>query len=257
MYNGGLVDISAEHKNYIVGFFHGDGHYYIQSRNRGRISVELNIRDIDILDKIEDIIVDVKRSTKTRDTNFKKNYKSCKLSIYKKEIRDFFNIPLGKKTNIIEPPTDVIVNHYIRGLFDADGSLGMTGKNIPFWSLTTSSEKVKEFILLDIKNRLNIEKHINRNKRDNVYNIMLINEYAVDYTSMLYHNATIYLDRKYNKFLEMCKWERTTPKRTGRSKRWLPYEDKVVLTDLLLKEKMKLLDRSASSIKTRAWRLKQ
>lgn len=257
MYNGGLVNISTEHKDYIVGFLHGDGHYSTQSRNRGRIEVELSYRDIDILDKIENILVDVKRRGRTRDTNFKNNHVSCILRILNKEIRDFLNIPIGKKSNNICPPSDIIVNHYIRGLFDADGSIGLTADNKPFWSLCTSSEHVKNLVLKEIKHHLDFEKRINRNKRDNVYNIVLFNEDAVIYSSILYRNATIYLDRKYNKFLEICKWERTVPRRKGRQKTWLLSEDKVVLTDLTLKEKISILNRSASSIKTRAWRLKQ
>ena len=257
MYNGGLVNISNEHRSYITGFLHGDGHYSIQTRNRGRIEVELSYRDIDILDKIENILIDVKRSDRTRDTNFKNNYVSCILSIYNKEIRNFLDIPIGKKSNRVCPPSDIMVTHYIRGLFDADGSIGMTADNKPFWSLCTSSEHVKTLVLKEIKHCLNFEKRINRNKRDNVYNIVLFNEDAVIYSSMLYRNATIYLDRKYNKFLKICKWERTVPKRKGRQKIWLPSEDKIVLTNLTLKEKISILNRSASSVKTRAWRLKQ
>ena len=213
--------------------------------------------DIDILDKIEDILIDVKRDGRTRDTNFKNNYVSCSLNIFNKEIRDFLDIPIGKKSNSVCPPSDITIKHYIRGLFDADGSIGMTTDNKPFWSLCTSSEHIKNLVLKDIKHHLDFEKRMNRNKRDNVYNIVLFNEDAVIYSSILYHNTTIYLNRKYNKFLEICKWERTVPKRKGRSKTWLPFEDKIVLKDILLKKKMELLDRSASSIKTRAWRLKQ
>ena len=129
MYNGGNMNISDEHKSYIIGFLHGDGHYEVRSRNRGRISIELNIRDIDILDKIEKIIIDVSRGTKIQDTNFKKDYHSCFLNIFKKEIRDFLNIPSGKKCSNIEIPPDVIIIHYLRGLYDADGSMGITSKN--------------------------------------------------------------------------------------------------------------------------------
>lgn len=251
------MNISVEHKSYIIGFIHGDGNHYEQSRNRGKISIEISAKDVDILDKMENILVDVSRRSRTRDTNFKKDYKSCSLTIHKKEMRNYFDTPIGKKSKIIGPPPNVAIKHYIRGLFDADGSIGITAQNRPFWSLCTSSEKVKELMLKDIKDKLDFEKRLNRNKRDNNYNIVLYDEDAIEYASLLYHNATIYLNRKYDKFLEFQDWKRIIPKAKGKKKSWLPYEDKVVLSDMLLKEKMLLLNRSASSIKTRAWRLKQ
>ena len=44
---------------------------------------------------------------------------------------------------------------------------------------------------------MSIEKRLSRNKRDNVYNIILFDEDAVEYTRLLYKDATIYLGRKY------------------------------------------------------------
>ena len=262
-----LDNITPEKKSYIIGFLQGDGHHSSESRNRGKICIELSSRDKDILDKLDDIFSQlayhVGRGERTRDTNFKKNLNAsslflCNLGL-RKELREY--IPTGKKCRNIRPQidmTDFDKHAYIRGLTDADGSLGMTGNNKPFWSLCTSSEHIKELVVLDIKETLNFEKRLSRNKRDGVYNIVLYSEDAVAYTSLLYNNASLRLDRKHNKFCEIQKWIRTTPKRPGRKKYWLGYEDKVVLSDSLsLKEKCILLERSPSSIKTKLWRLRQ
>lgn len=251
------MNISEEHRSYIIGFIHGDGSYYTQSRNRGRILIELSKRDKDILDKIENVLIDVGRSARTRDTNFKKNYESCTLNIYKKEIRDFLNIPVGKKADMIAPPKDISIKHYIRGLYDADGSIGITSKNRPFWSLCTSSEDVKVAVIKDIEINTGLVKRLNRNKRDNNYNIVIFDEDAIAYTDYLYSGATIFLDRKYSKFLEFSNWERTITKRLGRRKSWTEYEDEVVLSGIKLEDKMLLLNRSKSSVKNRMWRLRQ
>lgn len=262
-----LDNISPEEKSYIIGFLQGDSHHRGESRNRGKIKIELSSRDIDILDKLYDIfglIVNyVGRGERTRDTNFKKGFSTASLSLYDLELRGELReyVPIGKKSRDIKPPMDLAKFDkyaYIRGLTDADGSLGMTGDDRPFWSLCTSSEYIKEFILLDIKRALNFDKRLSRNKRDGVYNIVLYSEDAVAYTSLLYEGSSLRLDRKYSEFCKIQRWVRTTPKRPGRKKRWLEYEDKLVLNnDLSLEEKCTLLKRSPSSIKTRLWRLRQ
>ncbi|KKM79896.1 hypothetical protein LCGC14_1345390 [marine sediment metagenome] len=262
-----LDNITPEEKSYIIGFLQGDGHHRSESGNRGRIQIELSFRDKDILDKLSDVFnqlaIHVGRGERTRDTNFKKNFSASSLFLCDLELREELReyVPIGKKSRNIKPPIDMLGFNryaYIRGLSDADGSLGMTGDNKPFWSLCTSSEYIKEFIISDIKKTLNFDKRLSRNKRDGVYNIVLYSEDAVIYTKMLYGNTSLRLDRKYNKFCEIQKWVRTTTKRPGRKKSWLIYEDKVVLSDnLSLKEKCVLLERSPSSVKTRFWRLRQ
>ncbi len=262
-----LDNITPEEKSYIIGFLQGDGHHRSESRNRGNIRVELSSRDKDILDKLHGVFdqldVYVGRGERVRNTNFKENYYSSSLSVYNMELRKVLReyISVGKKSRDIKPPISMdgfSKRAYIRGLSDADGSLGMTIDNIPFWSLCTSSEYIKEFILADIKNTLNFEKRLSRNKRDDVYNIVLYNEDAVTYTQLLYNNTSLRLDRKYDKFCEIQKWVRTTKKSPSRKKYWLGYEYKVVLSnDLSLEEKCALLDRTPRSIRMKLWRLKQ
>lgn len=70
---------------------------------------------------------------------------------------------------------------------------------------------------------------------------------------MLYKNASIYLDRKYNSYLEIQKWVRTTKKLT-RKKFWTPEEDEYVLTHTI-EESMSHLNRTKSSVKNRKYRL--
>jgi len=262
MYN----NISPEHKSYIIGFLQGDGSHCEQPRNRGKIQIEISKVDEDILDKIElDLksIAHIGRRERERDTNFKNNYISSALSICNLDLRQQLKqfIPVGKKASIVKPPVEIEYfdkYSYIRGLTDADGSLGITSLVKPFWSLCTSSEYVKDFILADIKTVLNFEKRLNRNRRDNVYNIVLFNEDAVEYTRLLYKNNTMCLKRKYQEFLKIQNWERSVPKRSGRQKTWLSYEDKIIINkSISLKEKSLLLNRTSSSIKTRLWRLKQ
>lgn len=174
-----LEKINAENLNYIIGFLQGDGHHTESTRNRGNLSIELNHRDIDILEKIKEIIVphiNVTIKSRVRDTNFKKGSYQTTLLMYDLAFRTAIKpyVPVGRKSDIIEPPyllPNFSKRHYIRGLIDADGSIGISKDNRPFISLCVSSEKIKEFLIKDIQEITGLKKEMNRNTRDNVYNI--------------------------------------------------------------------------------------
>lgn len=250
--------ITEEEYSYILGFLHGDGTYSETTRDRGRIQVELSIKDIDILNKIELILsktgIHIGRSERTRKIKFKHcdkiyDHTSCTLCITKKSMRTYFNLPVGKKSDIINPyKYDVIARDYIRGLTDADGSVGITKNNRPFWSLTTASDKMKEYLLESLYNIIGVDKILNRNKRDNIYNISQFDEGAVEYLNYLYKDSELYLDRKYQKYIETLSWTRTITKRTKLGK-WQPHEEKILLLDeLSIDEKIKILKRTRCSI---------
>lgn len=259
-----LEKLSSENLNYIIGFLQGDGHHSEKTRNRGRISIELNHRDIDILNKIQALIlpfINVTINSRVRDTNFKKGSHQTTLSIYDWAFRTAIKpyVPVGCKSDIIEPPlslSNFSKKDYIRGLIDADGSIGISKANRPFISLCVSSESIKEFLISDIEEVTGLTKYMKRNSRDNVYNIMLNNENAIQYASYLYEGSALYLNRKYNEYLNFSNWERSIPKKVGISKKWFPYEDEIVLDIALnLEDKIKILRRTAKSINVRTWRL--
>jgi len=259
-----LEKLSIENLNYIIGFLQTDGSHSEQTRNRGKIQIELNHKDIDILEKIQKILMPYINCTiksRVRDTNFKKNSHQTTLTIYDLAFRTSIKpyVPVGKKSNIIEPPfflNNFSKKDYIRGLIDGDGSIGISKNNRPFISLCVSSEKIKDFLIKDIEEITGLKKEINRNTRDNVYNIMLNNEEAIKYAEYLYKDSNLYLDRKYNEFLNFSSWIRSIPKRNCVVKKWSEEQDKIVLNNVLsLQEKMKLLNRTSKSINVRFWRL--
>lgn len=251
--------------SYIIGLLQFDGSHTEQDRNRGKIQLEVSIRDIDILHKIEKQISvyleNIFITKRTRDTNFKEGVTTATLSIYDLDFRTCMKnyISPGLKKNRFNPNIQESWFNsidYLRGIYDADGSLGITANNKPFLSLCVVSENVKDYILIKMFNILGITKSINRNTRDNVYNIVLYNEDAITFTKYLYKDSSIHIDRKYLKYKEMLTWVRSVPKATKR-KSWDIDQDKIVLsTDYTLEEKMELLDRTKSSIKNRLFRLK-
>ena len=212
--------LSGEEKYYIIGLFQGDANHSESTRNRGNIQWEVSIKDSELVYKVEKILsrlVYVSIKQRTRNISFKTGhtykYTSLTLTVcnqsFRNEIKPY--VPVGRKCDILVPPFDLskdMVNHYLRGLYDADGSLGMTGNNFPYMSICVKSEAIKDFICNYMKETLGIRKNINRNKRDKIYNIMLNKEFAQVFSNLLYKDASIFLDRKYKKYLEIQDWKR-------------------------------------------------
>lgn len=226
--------------SYLIGLFQSDGHLHKGKGNKGRATIEISEKDKDIIHKIKEIIP-YNYSIKERSRNIilkNKNYlhKSIYISVSDIEFRKFLNengVPYGKKSEIINVPENISKNDYIRGLFDGDGSLGFTNKNIPFVSFVTESEYIKEFLLdfySEITNKT--KKKNNRNKRDNLYNIILYKEDAVKFCEIVYYNDCLSLDRKYNKSKEIRKWIRPDNMKKIKiveKKYWTKEEDDYVL----------------------------
>ena len=249
--------MNIQEKSYIFGLLGTDGNLCLQDRNRGKITLEVNSKDRDICEKLFKIIPNSKISERTRNTNFKDNYTSTVFANHQLAIRQElidFGYPIKDKTNLISIPIqEYSEKDFWRGVIDGDGSLGFISDGSPFLSLVTKSESLKNEYCNFLFKHFGIEKNINRNKRDNVYNITLKNEDAIMVTHFLYDDNVISLDRKNQKAQEMFNWVRTKPKAPAR-KRWTPEEDKFIL-EHSIEESMTALKRTEKSIKTRLYRL--
>lgn len=205
-----MEKLSLEQISYLIGFLHSDGHLYETTRNRGNVSIELNIKDIDILYKIQSLIGG-KIHQRKRITNFGYNH-SAVLKVHSLETRNFLKkkgLIAGKKSDIVSIPDRLSIKHYLRGFIDGDGSIGFTGNNEPFISIVTKSEVLKNQILQYLFKKFQLVKNLNRNKRDNIYNITIKNENALKFSRILYNKSEIYMNRKYNSYILISQWKRT------------------------------------------------
>lgn len=256
------IDLTNSKQAYMFGFMQADGHLYKNTRNRGRFSIELNFRDEHILKEFQKLIPAYSSIRKrNRDTNFKKDCLTSILTVCDKKYRDelvSLGIPYGEKSEKMCPPQNISQKDYIRGLIDANGSLGITKQNIPFISLTTKSEAIKEYYIDYIYKLTQQKMKINRNKRDNIYNIMIMRENAQKIVSDLYYDNCLALRRKEKNAKDVMMWKRpdNMVKRNCQIKRWSLEEDEYIKNHTV-EESMEKLNRTKKSIETRLWRLSQ
>jgi hypothetical protein len=237
--------------SYTIGFIQGDGHL-----EHKRLQVEIQVGDEQILHEIgKELSPSYSIKYRNRDTNFKDRYKSCVLCICSVDlIRRLveLGVPIGKKSDTISLPSDIVEIDYLRGLIDADGALGFTSQGLPYITLVTKSESIKDFLLRFIHDHLGIVKLASRNKRDGVYNISLFREYAVEMANLLYYDGCLALQRKQLKANDIKAWHREGS--IKRKQSWTIEEDEFIKNHTI-EESSIALNRSINSVKTRLWRL--
>lgn len=258
------LNLDCNDISYFYGFIQADGNFQKSTRNRGKLSIELGIRDKDILeDFCEMFTCNTYIRERERDTNYKEGYKSSVFSIYdrgfREELRElgmkegskkgYVSIPKGRKYS---------KRDYIRGYFDGDGSIGFTKDGSPYMSIVIVGEEFKEYYIEYVSGITGKEYNVNRNKRDNVYNILITREDAQKVIRELYYEGCLCMNRKKLLAEKVLEWKRpkVMRKRTTEFKRWTPEQDEYILNNTV-QDSMRKLERSEKSVKVRLWRLKK
>jgi deoxyuridine 5'-triphosphate nucleotidohydrolase len=186
--------IDTEYKAYILGIIASDGHV----SKKGSIIIKLHQKDIDVLEKIVSII---KIPIKTERYNIKSiTINSSQIS---NDICKLLKIIPGKKSHTLGFPElpQNLIRHYIRGLFDGDGSCSSTKnkKNFPVVTFTSSSKENIDGVQKLMNGSLSVDKRI-------CYKIDLSGNKALDFLGKLYENATIYMNRKRDLYYMWSTW---------------------------------------------------
>lgn len=251
-----IFDLSEPRYSYMFGFMQADGHLTSESRGRGKMRIELSEKDAHILESFQKIIpANTSTTSRIRNTNFKKSATTVSLLVCNKDFRKtiiYYGIPAGKKSNIIKPSTSPYSEiDYWRGIIDADGSVGITAKNKPFISLITASEDLAKAFGVFIKKITGSGPSVNRNKRDNVFNITVTNERCQRLVGLLYYEGGLYLNRKKEQAERVLKWERPIDikKRVDPVQMWTEDERKLLMQNTLADCYKLLKNRKKTSIK--------
>lgn len=214
-------EIDTEEKAYWLGFLSADGWVNKnEETNSGTIGIELQYGDIDHLKKFNKSlsgnyqITDRWRKNTFPNGNTKTTH-NCVIRIYSIYMyNDLHNLGFdGNKTYTFEMPKipDDLIRHYMRGYFDGDGcfaiSYNKSGKvNSYSCSYLGASQKIIEKFE-NIIHDLGIEStRMDTYQRDGYARMWRVwindgdNQGRLKFLNYLYEDATIYLDRKYEKY---------------------------------------------------------
>lgn len=215
--------IDNEEASYWLGFLYADGNI---SSIGNRLEVHLAIKDLKHLEKFRKFL---KLETEIRSGIDSKGYGFCHLSIRNKHLWNSLN-NLGcspQKSLILKfPNTNIfignikqkeeLIKHFIRGYIDGDGCLSLfkssNGSIKTELSLVGTKDFLKHINKL-FKNKGYIRNKSCKNWENKSYSLKFSNVPSRIIARFLYENSNIYLERKYNKYLEFCSLEDESPLR--------------------------------------------
>lgn len=206
--------IDTEEKAYWLGFLYADG--YISSapldgKSQYSIELQLSIKDKDHLQLFANFLK-YKKEIKNKNAHCNTGeYDSCRLMISNRHLWETLNSYgcTPRKSLTLQFPDEKIfkskdlIRHFIRGYWDGDGTLGIY-KGKPLCSVLGT-----ENMLTYIKNYLRFPKNIRNAGSENnpckAYKLSYATKEAVSVSFILYANSNIYMNRKYEKYLEFCR----------------------------------------------------
>lgn len=231
--------MTSEEQFYWLGFMYADGNI---SHEGNRIEVRLSIKDKDHLEKFRKFL---NLTTEIR-TGICDGNAFCHLSVRNKHMWDTLN-NLGctpKKTLTLQFPQLSLfksrenIFHFIRGYVDRDGCL-TTYLNSEKKSIRTELNLVgTESFLTSINTLFNnigyIKNKSSKGWDNKAFSLSFSDVPSRKIARCLYENATLYLNRKYEKFLEFCRIEEESSKRQS-SKIGEPWDGNTEITSKITK----------------------
>jgi hypothetical protein len=205
--------IDTEEKAYFLGFLYADGYNRPASSH---VVISLQERDKEILEKLRDLIYNDKWELAYRITagNRQNQYQLRFSSKYMSDKLVGWGCYPNKSLTLQFPTfiSEELTPHFIRGVFDGDGSISLyqennRGSNVmkASWSITSSyafCKRCKDYLerRLDITPLLYQERNkianIKTNSKKNIKTLM-----GWMYGDM---KTSLYLERKHSKYLYMC-----------------------------------------------------
>ncbi|MGW4869162.1 LAGLIDADG family homing endonuclease [Streptomyces chartreusis] len=257
-----FMDLRVPEYAYMFGFLQADGHLQRGVGQKGKLSVEINARDVELLRKFQKLTPYYTSITeRTRSTNFARAHNSAAWTLCSLKARTRLNelgLPYGRKSRTITPPNGEFSRHdYLRGVIDADGSVGYTSRGLPFVSLTTASTAIAEYLSCYAKEVTGAQRTTKRNTRDGIYNVLYTMEPAQDLALDLYYPGCLSLERKFAAADSLADWTRPATMRAAyTARRWSELEDRILLRHNSPTSAAEALGRTVQSCSLRLWRLR-
>jgi hypothetical protein len=245
----------------MLGFLHADGHLGGELLGRGRLGVELNVRDIALLREFQKLTPWYSSiSERHRDTNMKRGAHSATWRVSAAECRQRLaaaGMPVGAKSKTIKPPNGAFCEvDYFRGFLDGDGSVGTTATGLPFLSFGTGSPLMAAAVERFIASRTGKRKTVRANKREGFFCLSLFKEDAQALMRELYYPGALALQRKVTAVAEALIWSRpASMRKVAPQREWCDEEDDIIRNSTLAGARAAISHHSDSSIANRRFRL--
>lgn len=196
-------NIDNQEKAYFLGFMFADG---CVSKRNNHCLITLQKQDKYILEKFRELLETDRPLMKLRTRNsWRLNFSSPKI---KNDLIKQGCMPC--KTFKLEFPDwlrEDLERHFIRGFMDGDGSVSISIIRKEYGRLIVRITGREKF-LKSILGLSKIEGIVRKIKAQRVYRLTYNCSSAISFLNWLYNDATIYLERKYQKFLDYLKWRR-------------------------------------------------
>lgn len=207
-------DIDTPEKAYILGLFYSDGS---NNPNKGTISISLQEEDKDLLEEVRNQLKSTKPLEYIDYSNkhdfgyiYKNQYRLLLFSMHICNSLVKLGVVKNKSLKITFPTfiDDSLLSHFIRGVYDGDGSIYQYYKNdynIPVTVTLTATESFCLGLKAYVESHLGIHCGIYdascHNGITKVFSLSGRNTPKI-FLDWIYQDATIFLQRKYNRYLE-------------------------------------------------------
>jgi len=190
--------ISTEHQAYWLGFLYADGS--VGSKDN-RVELTLAAKDLEHLKKFKDFIeIDNKISYRKKTNAYRYSFRNIKI---KKDLIKQGCHPQKSLTLLFPTKEQVphnLIHHFMRGYMDGDGYITNTPKTKSIGFIGTYSFISSVIDVFNLKpNKICNVHHENGAKK---YQLSAMRE-MIDFLNLLYQDATVYLNRKYEKYLSL------------------------------------------------------
>lgn len=193
--------------SYVLGFVAADGNICHSGR---AFTLHIASDDLDVIEKIKTAMQYGGPIHKKSRPNGKISHslRICDRTIF--EDLEKLNITERKSLTISPKSPSVYIRDFLRGFLDGDGTVYLRNTKYPSKlavAFYTASRSMAEFIHSRLKNLLgnllksNIQNRITKQKTT-YYSITLGHKASTKLYSVLYANTTLYMNRKFQKFLQ-------------------------------------------------------
>jgi len=194
-------NIDSQEKAYFLGFLYTDGS--VDNKSRARVTLSLQEGDRELLERLNKLI-NIDRplgfiNLNSKNPNHQNAVVLC-VSSYK-VVRDLENHGcMNNKTFDLRWPQNIeeeFIPHFVRGLWDGDGSIGHSHGNVSFTGTLNMCQNIQAIV----KRKFNIHAGIYLSGFDPEKTIRELRiggrKQCRLFLNWIYNNSTIHLERKY------------------------------------------------------------